>query len=347
MNYISKIARHAAALGITAMLAGAPVASGKHAYENPSYGNRVEYGAQKSQAKPPKRPAQKKAAPKILTLEQKIESYFKSLKTGGYLNPTDSLFVTVHDTDTGRRHASINEDREIMAASTIKDFVMLAYYDQVQRGGIKNTKKDERLLRTMIQRSSNGATNQIINRVGGPAAVEAVLGARYPFFDETDVREYIPNGGRTYRNKTSTHDLNIFYNQLWHNRFPIRRDLHEKMKGHLAAPKTDRLYDRTCIPEGMKVWNKTGTVYGQVSDSGILQFKDDKGQYHRYIVSVAIEDRTKTDTDNRDESYRKWVKERAEVIRSISEGVYDFMATMYNGGYMCEQHKGRHLGSLQ
>src|SRR3989338_163254 len=340
MNYISRFARNAAAIGVTALLSATPTFSANSTY-NPAG---VEYG---QRSVPAQKPAPKPAQAPSASLAQNNDAYFRRLRTSRHLNSTDRLYMTAYDIDTGERLVSINEDSQVMAASTIKDFVMLAYYDQVQRGAIRENSRDNNLIRAMIQRSRNSETNQIINRIGGPARVESILSARYPYFNETDIIETIPRDGRTYRNKTSTHDLNIFDNQLWHNGFPLRRDLQEKMKSHLAAPKTDRLFDKTCIPKGMQVWNKTGTVYGQVSDSGILRFRDKNGKYHQYALSIVIEDPTKTNPKNRVESLDSWRDKRAEVIRSISEGVYDYMATRYNGGYMCKQHKGVHLGGRQ
>ena len=66
-------------------------------------------------------------------------------------------------------------------------------------------------MRRMIQRSDNRATNWIMRQVGGPRAIERVLKKNYPaMFTKTSIVEYIPAGGRTYRNKAS-----VQRNSIW------------------------------------------------------------------------------------------------------------------------------------
>ena len=155
--------------------------------------------------------------------------------------------------------------------------------------------------------------------------------------------EYIPRGGRTYKNTTSSHDLNIFYNQLWRNNLPYSSE----MKRILSLPKTDWLFDRTCIPRGVSQYTKSGTVYGLVADSGILVTRDVQGRQHPYAITVIIEDKTKSYSKNRSRA-GTWTRRRAELIRDISEGVYDFLYRSHIGKpYMCRQHNGRHLGGSQ
>ena len=179
--------------------------------------------------------------------------------------------------------------------------------------------------------------------MGGPKKVNEIL-SKYSFLHDTRVVEYIPNGGRTYKNSTSTHDLNRFYNQMWHNKLPYSRE----MKRILSLPKRDRLYDRTCIPKGVLQYTKSGTVYGLVADSGILVMKNDgNGNPHPYAISVMVEDKTKPPSKNRKIS-ALWVRKRAELIRDISEGVYDFLHQTHVGKpYICKEHRGKHLGGRQ
>lgn len=277
-------------------------------------------------------------------LETHIDAYIKDLRKQGYLSGSDETSFVVYDIDHDRKVASINQDQRVMAASTIKVFVMLAYFDQIEAGKIREQHEDDSLLRKMVQKSSNSATNKLLKKIGGPRRVERILRAGYPYFDETDIVEYIPKDGRTYRNTTSAHDLNIFYNQLWRGRLPAT----QRMKMYLALPGRDRIFKGTCIPSGVRVYNKTGTVYGLVADSGIIVMKDPQGRAHPYAMTGIIEDRTKTDKGNRKESFGRWSKNRSEVIRSVSEGAYDFLYNMHTGkSFMCKQHKGKHLGSRQ
>lgn len=273
-------------------------------------------------------------------LEAGIDRYIKSNRYRGRLASTDKTSFVVYDISKGKKVVSINEDQPMMAASLIKNFVMLIYFHEVRQGRLRHTNQNRIHLKNMIQRSYNSSTNYFIRLLGGPRRVNQLLRWNYPYFEHTRIVEYIPSGGRTYRNMTSAHDMNRFYNQLWLGRLPHS----PKMKHYLGLPKGDRLYDKTCIPRGVRVYNKTGTVYGMVGDSGILVITDPKGKQRAYILTGIIEDRTKTNLRNRFQSFGSWVSRRTEILRSVSEGVYEYIYERHYGGvYRCRQHRGRHL----
>ena len=273
-------------------------------------------------------------------LEAGIDRYIKSNRFRRRLASTDRTSFVVYDISKGKKVVSINEDQPMMAASLIKNFVMLVYFHEVRQGRLHHTNQNRRQLKNMIQRSYNTSTNYFIRLLGGPDRVNQLLKWNYPYFEHTRIVEYIPNGGRTYRNMTSAHDMNRFYNQLWLGRLPHS----PKMKHYLRLPKGDRLYDKTCIPRGVHVYNKTGTVYGMVGDSGILVITDPKGKQRAYILTGIIEDRTKINLRNRFQSFGSWVSRRTEILRSVSEGVYEYIYERHYGGvYRCRQHRGRHL----
>ena len=273
-------------------------------------------------------------------LEAGIDRFIKSNRYRRRLASTDRTSFVVYDISKGKKVVSINEDQPMMAASLIKNFVMLVYFHEVRQGRLRHTNQNRIHLKNMIQRSYNTSTNYFIRLLGGPNRVNQLLRWNYPYFEHTRIVEYIPNGGRTYRNMTSAHDMNRFYNQLWMGRLPHS----PKMKHYLRLPKGDRLYDKTCIPRGVHVYNKTGTVYGMVGDSGILVITDPKGKQRAYILTGIIEDRTKTSLRNRSQSFGSWVSRRTEILRSVSEGVYEYIYERHYGGvYQCRQHRGRHL----
>ena len=294
--------------------------------------------------KPLKKATRKKSQPSKLTidspLEAGIEKFIKSIRYRRGLASTDRTSFVVYDISKGKKVVSINEDQPMMAASLIKNFVMLVYFHEVRQGRLYHTNKNRRHLKNMIQRSYNSSTNYFIRLLGGPNRVNQLLKWNYPYFEHTRIVEYIPSGGRTYKNMTSAHDMNRFYNQLWLGHLPHS----PKMKHYLGLPKGDRLYDKTCIPRGVHVYNKTGTVYGMVGDSGILVITDPKGKQRAYILTGIIEDRTKTRLRNRSQSFGSWVSRRTEILRSVSEGVYEYIYERHYGGvYQCRQHRGRHL----
>ena len=228
----------------------------------------------------------------------------------------------------------------MMAASLIKNFIMLAYFHEVKYKRLEHTNEHRLKLRQMIQRSANVSTNHFIRLLGGPRSVERILKWNYPFFEKTRIVEYIPADGRTYRNMTSARDLNKFYNQLWLGNLPYSN----KMKYYLGLPNGDRMHDKTCIPSNVRVYHKTGTVYGLVGDSGILAIIDSQGKQRAYIFTGLIEDRTKTSNRNRSEAFWSWVGRRSDTLRRVSEAVYEYIYEVHYGGqFNCRRHAGQHL----
>jgi len=273
-------------------------------------------------------------------LEADIDRYIKGLRFKGVLASTDRTSFVVYDVTKQKKVVSINEDQTMMAASLIKNFIMLAYFHEVKHKRLEHTTKNRQQLRQMIQRSANTSTNYFIRLLGGPRGVERILKWNYPYFKKTRIVEYIPVNGRTYRNMTSAHELNIFYNQLWLGNLPYSN----KMKYYLGLPNGDRMHDKTCIPSNVRVYHKTGTVYGLVADSGILAIIDPQGKQRAYIFTGIIEDRTKTSNRNRSEAFWSWVGRRSDTLRRVSEAVYEYIYEVHYGGqFDCRRHAGQHL----
>ena len=254
-------------------------------------------------------------------LEQDIDDVIKKFRRKGSLASTERTSFVVYDLSRGKKLVSINEDRQMMAASLVKNFVMLAYFHEVKYGRLKHTSTNKLRLKEMIQVSSNTSTNYFIRLIGGPYKVNRILKANYPYFQETKIIEYIPANGRTYRNLTSAHDLNRFYVQLWYNKLPYSN----KMKYYLGLPNGDYIYKKTRIPASVKIFNKTGTVYGLIGDSGIIVMRDSKGKLRAYVFTGLIEDKTKTNTRRRKIPFGTWVGQRANILRRVSERVYDYI----------------------
>ena len=207
----------------------------------------------------PQRPNQQRPTPLQFditvdsNLEADIDRYIKGLRFRGVLANTDRTSFVVYDVTKQKKVVSINEDQTMMAASLIKNFIMLAYFHEVKYKRLEHTNENRGKLRLMIQRSANTSTNHFIRLLGGPRGVERILKWNYPFFEKTRIVEYIPADGRTYRNMTSARDLNKFYNQLWLGNLPYSN----KMKYYLGLPNGDRIHDKTCIPSNVRVYHKT------------------------------------------------------------------------------------------
>lgn len=258
-------------------------------------------------------------------LEEKIDEIVKKFRPNGGLTYSDRTSFVVYDLTKNEKLVSINEETPRMAASLIKNFVMLVYFHEVRQGRLYHTNRNRYHLEKMIRYSSNDSTNYFIRLIGGPNTVHRKLKANYPFFKQTRIVEYIPTNGRTYRNMTSARDLNKFYVQMWNKTLPYS----DKMKYYFELPNGDYIYKKTRIPASAKVYNKTGTVYGLIGDSGIIVMRDANGKLRPYVFTGLIEDKSKTNSRRRRISFGAWVGQRANILRRVSERVYDYINNIY------------------
>lgn len=266
-------------------------------------------------------------------LEASFELYIKNRRSRRVLSTTDRTSFVVYDISKNKKLVSINENRQMMAASLIKNFVMLAYFHEVRHGRQAHTDTNRGHLRAMIQRSSNPSTNYFIRLLGGPARVNRILKANYPYFSQTRIVEYIPRGGRTYRNMTSARDLGTFFLRLWRGQLPHS----EKMKWYFKLENGDYIYKKTYIPTSVHVYNKTGTVYGLVGDGGVLVLRDPQGVRRPYVFIGLMEDRTKTNRRNRWQSFTTWKNRRAYIMRRLSERAYKYIYENHYGGNLARR----------
>ena len=266
-------------------------------------------------------------------LEASFELYIKNRRNRRVLSTTDRTSFVVYDISKNKKVVSINEDRQMMAASLIKNFVMLAYFHEVRHGRQTHTNINRGHLRAMIQRSSNPSTNYFIRLLGGPTRVTRILKVNYPYFKETQIVEYIPRGGRTYKNMTSARDLGTFFLRLWQGKLPHS----EKMKWYFKLKNGDYIFKRTYIPSSVMVYNKTGTVYGLVGDGGILVLRDPRGKLRPYVFIGLMEDRTKTNRKNRWQSFATWRNQRTYILRRLSERAYKYIYENHYGGRLARR----------
>jgi beta-lactamase class A len=174
----------------------------------------------------------------------------------------------------------------------------------------------------MIQHSNNAATNWVLRQVGGPQVVERILKRQYPgIFQEVHIVEYIPPGGRTYRNKASVHDYSRFLYAVWKEEIAGAREI----KRLMALPGTDRIYTGVKnVPKGTRVYNKTGSTARVCGDMGILSVKGRDGKRYPYTLIGIIEKQQSAP------NYTSWIRSRSEVIRQISSIVYEGIAQHHN-----------------
>ena len=253
-------------------------------------------------------------------LEQQIDSYIKGLRRKGALSRDESTGWMVYDLNRNEIVVQINGDRFFQAASMIKPFVALAFFHQVQEGSLHYGPRSRANMEAMIQSSNNPATNWVIKAAGGPARVDSILRNHYGhIFKNTSIVEYIPPGGRTYKNKALPSDYIRFLRAIWNDEVTHSKEIRRLM----SLPARSRLYSNTPIPQGTLVYNKTGTTAHLCGDMGILAPRDRNGRRYPYAMVGIIE------RSSRPADYGSWMLSRGNVIRQVSTLVYEEMKGQY------------------
>ena len=261
-------------------------------------------------------------SPKLTDIELAVEQHVKKLRKRGLITNDEKTAWSVYDFTTGEKLVDINEDVSFQAASLVKPFFALAFFHREKHDNLSYGPQTRRHMRRMIQNSNNVSTNWVMKRVGGPRTIQRILKKHYPnLFQNTNIVEYIPASGRTYRNKASVHDYSRFLYALWKEEIPGATEI----KRLMALPGPDRIYtgaDR--IPSGTKVYNKTGSTAQLCGDMGILVIKDRNGNRFPYTLIGVIE------KQNRARNYSRWIRSRGDVIRAVSNIVYDGISQYHN-----------------
>ena len=162
-----------------------------------------------------------------------------------------------------------------MVASVNKMFVMLAYFDQADKG--KFTYDDKKTIENMIRVSDNNATNKLIKKIG-EEEVNTII-HNYGFQNTTV--KIIPASGRTTENVSTANNLSELLEGIHNNSYPNSKEM-QRILGLDSAPgHKDRLIDSTCIPVNNNslqttggyvsdILDKTGYIYGVNADAGII-----------------------------------------------------------------------------
>lgn len=258
--------------------------------------------------------------PQVTRVEEFIESYIKDLRGKGRIANDERTGWMVYDLTRGESLADINGEQSFQAASMIKPFVALAFFHRVKQGELIYGPKSRRKMELMIQHSNNEATNWVMRMVGGPARCDEILQTYYSdIFKNTSITEYIPPGGRTYKNVAQPSDYVRYMQAFWDNRLPYSKEMRRLM----SLPGRDRLYDNTPIPRGTLVYNKTGSTAHLCGDMGILVAQDRSGNRYPYVLVGIIQ------RDSRPDNYGDWMLNRGNVIRQVSTLVYQELKKQY------------------
>lgn len=256
-------------------------------------------------------------------LRDAINAYIQELRGRGNLASVERTAWVVHDLAADRTLAAINAAVPMQAASMIKPFVALAFFHRVERGELEYGPVSKEHLERSLRDSSNTSTNWLMERVGGPRAVQRILSKSYGHIaEQVAVVEYIPSGGRTYLNLASANDHARLLRALWLGETAGAKEIRRAMN----LPSGNRLYTNVPdIPVGTEVYNKTGTTARCCGDMGILVARTREGERIPYIVVGVIEreDRVRS-------SYGSWMHSRGDVIRGVSGLTYRYLKTQYD-----------------
>ncbi len=252
--------------------------------------------------------------------EKNIEGLIGELRRKGSLASDERTSWVVYDLTREENLATINTDQVFQAASMVKPFISLAFFHQVREGKLLYGPRSRRNMEAMIQYSNNASTNWIIKMAGGPGRCQEILRNHYShIFKGTSIVEYIPPGGRTYKNSAIPSDYIRFLQALWKNELPYSKEMRRLM----SLPGRDRLYDGTPIPRGTIIYNKTGSTAHLCGDMGILVLRGRNGRSYPYAIVGIIE------KSSRARDYGTWMRTRGNVIRQVSTLVYEEMRNKY------------------
>lgn len=258
------------------------------------------------------------------SLQQAVNQRIRQMREQGLISADEKTAWTVTDLRTRNTLVSLNANESLQAASLVKPLVIQAYL-------MCHHKKDpvlyplsERVvkeMREMIVSSNNEFTNHIIKRLGGPQGVQWMLKKEAPqVFRDIQIVEYIPEGGRTYRNRASAADYDRFLQALWSNSLPGAQQLLAMM----AIPNPDRIRSKTqFVSKSATVFDKTGSTAMLCGNTGIIECRDASGNTYPYTFTGIIEKSIRV------ENYAGWITSRSNRMRDISDLVYQHFARQY------------------
>ena len=167
----------------------------------------------------------------------------------------------------------------------------------------------QNLLQEVADRiAASGAPRRVRTQV---TDVTAKLGEAEDKRDDSQEKE---TQAKDTRNQAAAADYARFLHALWYQQLPHSAEILRMM----SLPGIDRLYtDVPSIPEGTRVYNKTGSTAMCCGDMGILVARGRDGKTYPYAVIGIIESARKNTS-----SYSSWISRRADVIREVSNLVY-------------------------
>ncbi len=253
-------------------------------------------------------------------LQSSLSWLVKRMRSEGAISPSERTAWSVYDFNAQKKLVSINERQSMQAASMIKVFVALAYFALHSQypNQYPYSWEERKVMERMLVKSSNTATNKVMEWCGGPQRVQQLCQEVSNWqFKQLHIVEYIPKGGKTYRNRASAQDYSRFYYYLWNNSLPQSYEL----KRILSIPNHDRIRIEQMPDYDITIYNKTGSTGMLCGDGGIVQFGH--GQNFCYSFIGIIERTSKA------RNYGRWIRARSRAMREASELVYYHMSERY------------------
>lgn len=263
-----------------------------------------------------------------LVLNSRMENLYNELKflVSAYPRLQAGIFVWDYQT---KNYVSINGDKQIAAASTIKVPILLQMFKRIESGELDlyshmNISSYYRtggsgylqyrpegasfeindLANFMIRTSDNTATNMILSAVGGTEEMNSVL--RNWGFSKTYIRTWLPDLYGT--NYTTPKDMaTILYNA--DNPDFLTLESRSKIVEIMSKVKNTSLLKQG-IPDSALLVHKTGDVGEMLGDVGVVTLPNGR----RYIITVMVK--------------RRWNDYSARnLINAISATVYNAFVT--------------------
>ena len=184
-------------------------------------------------------------------------------------------------------------NRQQPSASIIKLYVMLAVYQGIADGTLKENTTVDGLLREMITVSSNQATNSLIAMLGNgsnQAGFEVVnrTAAQYGF-TQTQITDLLYDSGSHDPNSKQTSSLDAgHFMACVYRRQLVNSQASESML-NLLLGQTRLNKIPSGLPNGTRSANKTGEIPGVENDAAIV-FLGDNSEHSDYVLVVMSQD---------------------------------------------------------
>ena len=218
-------------------------------------------------------------------LQRGLEHCLTSLKLDSAAAHKSLSIALVDITDpSAPRHAYINPNEMMYAASLPKIAILLGAFERISEGEMTLDTETRQKLASMIRNSSNQAATEILNRVGKEYLARLLQSPRYKLYDPKKNgglwvgKEYSKSG---VWKRDPLHNLSHgatalqvarFYYMLQTGRL-VSPELSRKMKTFLADPAIDHKFVKglKSIHPNSRIYRKSGTWHQYHADSAIIE----------------------------------------------------------------------------